>query len=538
MDDSFDYVIVGGGSAGSVLANRLSASPGITVLLIEAGGPDRSILLRMPVAFRILRSRMLWDWGYTSEPEPFAADRRIPAARGKVLGGSSSVNGMMYSRGHPRDYDQWAQQGAAGWSYEEVLPFFRRSERNWRGADAWHGGDGELAVTGMAHDDPLVQALEAAGRAIGLPVSDDLEGAVKEGIGLPDLTTDARGRRASASQAFLRPAQGRRNLSVVTGAHATRILFDGARATGIDYIRAGRILHARGRREVILCGGTYASPQLLMLSGVGPADHLRDHDIPVVADLPGVGQGLQEHPLVPMGFAAQRPFAFGQQLRADRVARSVLQWLARGKGMMGSQPLSAAAFYRSREGLERPDLENLFMPTSLAANVWFPGLARRTPDLLTSLSVALYPESRGSLELNSADPLAKPRIRFNLLKEQSDVALLRHAIRWTRHFLATGPAAEFVGAEQFPGSATRTDAQLEAYIRQTVVTAQHPTSTCRMGTDAQAVVDPQLRVRGVKGLRVADASVMPTLIGGHTNAPAIMIGERAADFVLYGDNQA
>ena len=528
---SYDYVIVGGGSAGSVIANRLSARPDLKVLLLEAGGRDRSILLRMPVAFRILRSRMLFDWGYSSEPEPHAAGRRIPAARGKVLGGSSSINGMMYSRGHPRDYDQWAQMGARGWSFDEVLPYFRRSERNWRGDTPWHGGAGEMSVSRMSRDDPLTQAIEATARRLGHPVTEDLEGQVAEGFGLPDLTTH-RGRRASASKAFLDPVRRRPNLTVVTDAHVSRVVIERGRAVAVEYLRRGGPHRVEVAREVVLSGGAYASPQILMLSGIGPAEHLRATGVHVVHDLPGVGRNLQEHPLAAMGFKARRQFDFGRNLRADRIGLAAALWQLTGRGFLSSQPLTAAAFYKSRPGLERPDLENLFMPTDLNANVWFPGMMRRTQDMMTSLNVALHPESRGFVELASSDPLARPRIQFNLLAEPGDVALLRHSIRWTRDLMAEAPISEFIGDEVFPGPAAATDSQIDAYIRKTAATAQHPTSTCRMGDDAEAVVDPRLRVRGVDGLRVADASVMPTVIGGHTNAPAIMIGERAADFLL------
>ncbi|WP_374680437.1 GMC family oxidoreductase [Hydrocarboniphaga effusa] len=531
MHQAYDYVVIGGGSAGSVLASRLSESAELRVLLLEAGPADDSLFLRMPLAFRLLRAKMMFDWGYDSEPEPFANLRRIPAARGKVLGGSSSVNGMMYSRGHPLDYEKWVRLGATGWSYEEVLPFFKRSERNWRGESRWHGGSGEMPVSAMSRDDALTQALESTARKLGYAVSEDFEGETTEGFGLPDLTIGG-GRRASASTAFLAPAKRRANLSVLTSAHACRLVIERNRAVAVEYIHAGRVHRAEAQREIVLSGGAYASPQLLMLSGIGPADQLRAKGLAVQLDLPGVGQGLQEHPLVAMGFRGKKPFALGECLRADRVALAAMAWQLTGRGFMGTQPLSSAAFYKSSPDCERPDLENLFMPTSLDAQVWFPGVRARKADVMTSLNVVLHPASRGYVDLNSTDPLDKPRIRFNLLAESSDVAGLRHSIRWTRELLSTQPIADYVGDEIFPSAAMKTDAELDRYIRQTAVTAQHPTSTCRMGSDPQSVVDPQLRVHGIDGLRVADASVMPTVIGGHTNAPAIMIGERAAAFML------
>lgn len=530
MAQTYHYVVIGGGSAGSVVAARLSERPENTVLLLEAGGADRSVLLQMPLVFPMLRDSA-FDWGYATDPEPFAADRVVPAARGKVLGGSSSVNGMMYSRGHPRDYDQWRQMGAEGWAYDDVLPYFKKSERNWRGAGPTHGGDGPLSVVPYTSDEPISEAIRQTAGALNYRVLDDFEAGDPEGFALPDSTID-RGRRASASQAFLKPARRRPNLTIVTGAQVTRIVIEKGRATGVDYVQAGRAASVRAAREVVLSGGTFASPQILMLSGVGPADHLREMGIASVADLPGVGAGLQEHPLVPMGFSARRPFRFSQRLRADRLALSVLQWLLTGRGAPSSVPISCVGYYKSRPDLERPDLETVFMATNMAAQVWFPGWRAPAPDILTTLNVLLYPASRGSVRLRSADPLAPPRIQYNFLQDPDDLSRLRQALRWTRDFVRQGALADHVGDEVFPGAALDADAALDAYIRQTVTTGQHPTSTCRMGVGEGAVVDPELRVHGVDGLRIADASVMPTLIGGHTNAPSIMIGEKAADMIL------
>jgi choline dehydrogenase len=527
---SYHYIIIGAGSSGCVVAARLSEHPENKVLLLEAGGRDTSLLLKMPLAFTTLRGHPTLEWGYDTDPEPFANGRNVPAARGKVLGGSSSVNGMMYSRGHPRDYDQWRQMGAEGWSHEEVLPYFKKSERNWRGESAVHGGAGPLSVVPYVSREPISAAIRKTAKGLGYRVLDDFEAGDPEGFALPDSSIQ-RGRRASASKAFLEPARGRPNLTVVTNAHVSRIVVDKGRATGVEYLKDGRLVSAQAG-ETVLCGGAYATPQLLMLSGIGPADHLRELGVPVVLDLPGVGSGLQEHPLVPMAFSLKKPLDFGRRMRADRLALSGLYWLLTGRGTPSNVPLSCIAYYKSRPDLERPDLENIFMGTNMAANVWFPGWRKPAPDQLTSLNVVLRPGSRGSVRLRSADPLDKPRIQFNLLQDPEDLRLLRHALRWTRDFVRQGELAEHVGQEAFPGAALDTDAGLDAYIRQVVGTAQHPACSCKMGDGPDAVVDAQLRVRGVEGLRIADASVMPTLIGGHTNAPCIMIGEKAADMIL------
>ncbi|QIB64903.1 GMC family oxidoreductase [Kineobactrum salinum] len=529
MND-YDYIVVGAGSAGSVIANRLTEDPDVRVLLLEAGGPDRSVYMAMPLAYRLLRTKNLFDWGYHSAPEPCADHRVIDAPRGRVLGGSSSVNGMMYSRGHPQDYDQWSRRGARGWSFEEVLPYFKKSERNWRGETKRHGGSGLLSVSPANRSDPLTASMHETARRLGYPVLDDFEAGDSDGFSLPDLTISNCGRRASAAKAFLRPVRHRSNLKIQTRAQAARILFDKGRAVGVEYVLHGARHTASAQREVVVSGGAFASPHLLMLSGIGPADHLRRHGIEVQADLQGVGQNLQDHVVIPMLFKAKQPFAFGRNLRVDRIAWSAMLWQLLGKGPAGTVPLTSIAYYRSRPDLDRPDLENIFLPTSMMAQVWFSGWRTPAPDLMTSLNLVLRPSSRGCVELQSSDPLAHPRIQYNLLAERDDMERLKFTTAWTRDLMRAAPICDFVGDEISPGPDVTSDKALEAYARKMVMTAHHATSTCAIGS----VVNAELQVNGVAGLRVADASVMPEIVGGHTNAPAIMIGEKAADLLKSG----
>jgi choline dehydrogenase len=527
----FDYVIVGAGSAGCVLANRLSADRTVSVLLLEAGGEDRALTLKIPVYAPKLWFGHQHGWGYDGEPEPNLDGRFIPVPRGKLLGGSSSINGMLYSRGHPRDYDQWRQLGNAGWSYSDILPYYRRAETDWRGEGTYHGGAGPLRVSRHDMSHKMYDLVRDAAVAAGHPETDDFHGAKPEGFGVPDFTTVG-GRRGSTAVTFLRPAMGRPNLAVETGAHAVRVTMEGARAVGVEYVQAGRSAVAHASREVILCGGAINSPHLLMLSGIGPADELRAHGIKPVVDLPGAGRNLQDHASTGIDVLLNRPITFVNQLRVDRVARSLAQWAATGTGPLAGLPVTGMLFARSREGLERPDLQFLISPVRLFAKLWFPGWRKPDGHYLSLRAVLLHPDSRGWVKLRSADPMAKPRITFNLLSEKSDYPPLRAAIRIARELVRHGALAKLIEREASPGEQVQTVAELDAFIRKDVRTAFHPVGTCTMGVGRDAVVDAELRVRGVEGLRVVDASVMPTIIGGNTNAPTIMIAEKASDMIL------
>jgi choline dehydrogenase len=528
--DGYDYVIVGAGSAGCVLANRLSEDRDVRVLLLEAGQADRHLWLRLPLKFRDLMTDMRFNWGYDSEPEPRLGGRRVYIPRGRVVGGSSTINGMIYSRGHPSDYDHWRQLGLAGWGQADVLPYFTRAEAFAAGENAHHGGAGPLAVA-LGDDASIAhRAYIAAGGNAGFPVTGDLNGAAPEGFGRCDYTI-AKGRRASAATAYLRPAQSRANLTVVTGAQAARVVFDKARAVGVEYRAAGRTETARATREVLLAGGAYNSPQLLMLSGIGPADHLRAHGIAPIADAPEVGGNLQDHVHVGVAYATEEMRSFNHQLRADRLTLAFFNWLIFARGYLTTLPVGCLAYIRTRDGLGRPDVELLMNRIAPDARIWFPGIRKPKGGMLGSRIILLHPESRGSVRLRSADPAAKPVIRHNYLAAERDRATLRDGIEAARRIYATAPLKDMVGDEIFPGAAQRGDAALDKYIAETASTMYHPVGTCRMGTDAGAVVDGALKVNGVAGLRVIDASVMPTVPGGHTNAPTIMIAEKAADLL-------
>ena len=529
--DSFDYIIVGAGSAGCVLANRLSEDRDAKVLLIEAGGRDWHPFIHVPLAMRKITFHRRLTWGFATEPEPHCFDRRIPVPRGRVLGGTSSINAMIYARGHPLDYDQWRQMGLAGWGYDDVLPYFKRSEQSWRGANEFHGAAGPLKTSPPGIPSPLYAMFSEAAAKRGFPKSRDYNGAEPEGVAEPEMTIGD-GRRFSTARAFLRPAMTRPNLTVTTDALVHRVVIESGRAVGVELRRDGKLSTVRAEREVVLSAGTYGSPQLLLLSGVGPADELAQIGVSPVLDRPSVGRNLQEHVNCFVTFELTQPLSLQPMLRADRVTWSSLRWALTRTGAMASFPTSIAAFLRIEPGSERPDIELLVSPVAPDGHVWFPGIKKPIGHRFSSRVAVLHPKSRGKVTLRSADPAAKPRILWNLFDDPSDLATLRDGLKAVRGIFAETPLKDVTDHEIRPGPDVKSDAEIETWLRQNCETAHHPAGTCRMGADPDAVVDASLRVNGIESLRVADCSVMPHVVGSNTNAPTIMIAEKAADLIL------
>jgi len=527
----FDYIVVGAGSAGCVIARRLAEDADSRVLLLEAGGADSHLCVRMPLGFLKAMFDPRFGWGFMSEPEPHLGGRPLWVPRGRIFGGCSSINGMFYMRGHPRDFDEWRDLGCEGWGYQDLLPYFRKSETSWRGAGEFHGADGPLHVSAIDTAKLLHEPIMAAARNAGYPLSDDINGAQPEGFARGEVTIDTRGRRASASRAYLGDASRRRNLRIELNALTTKVLIERGRAVGVEYLQHGAKRVMRAEREVILCGGAYNSPQLLLLSGVGPAAELDRLGIQPLVDLPGVGANLSDHPAVMIEFAATAPVTFLNELRIDRAMVSAARWALFGSGPFATQINSANGIVRTHPALDRPDVQYMCNPVRMDAGVWWPGISKRTRHVFSVGVVALHPQSRGRVSLKSDDPRAAPRIAFNLLTDPADLATLRRGIREARRIYRTPPQATLTGAELTPGAAVNSDKDLDAFILQTAQLTQHPVGTCSMGRGEGAVVDSQARVRGVEGLRVADASIMPTVPGGNTNAAVIMVGEKVSDLL-------
>ena len=530
---SFDYVVVGAGSAGCTLANRLSADSSVRVLLLEAGGWDRNLFVKLPLGWGKVLLERIYDWGYDGEPLETMAGRRIECARGKVVGGSSTINAMAYVRGNRGDYARWTSYGLRGWSYDDVLPYFRRQE-NWEGgANHYRGAGGPLATRKSQYHDPLVDAYMAAAAASGHRFNDDYNAEQQDGFARMQMTI-RRGRRESAATAYLHPVLARKNLKVLVDAQVTRVMFKGRRAVGVEYVKDGQRHTVLAEREVIISAGSINSPQILMLSGIGQPEALATHGIEVKVPLPGVGQNLQDHvaALLIYGRGDKSPLVCN--MRVDRLALGIAQAFALGRGFMTDLPGGITGFVRTDSAKPMPDIQLLFIAGSLAAKPYLPPFRKAFPDSFACRIVLLRPESRGSVTLGSADPLARPRIRQDLLSVANDWTQLRKGIVMFRELAQRHELKPFIAREIGPGAQATDDTKLEAYTRQTAVTAHHPAGTCKMGvvSDAMAVVDDELCVRGVERLRVVDASVFPDLVGGNINAPVIMIAERAADLIL------
>jgi choline dehydrogenase len=519
-----DFIVVGAGSAGCAVAARLSEDPATRVVLLEAGGEDKNRWIHIPLGFGKTFADPSVNWCYETEPDPGAADRRVFWPRGKVLGGSSSINGMVYIRGQAEDFDHWRQLGNAGWSFDDVLPYFKRAEHQVRGADGFHGTGGPLCVSDVAQH-PICEAFIASAMELGFPRNDDFNGARQDGVGYHQTTT-RNGRRCSTAVGYLRPAMQRANLRVVTGALTEKVLLEGRRAIGVSFRRNGRLCMARAAREVILCGGAVNSPQLLMLSGIGPQSHLAEFGVPFVHHLPGVGQSLQDHYSAPIKLKCKVPVTVNDVMLSNaRKLKAGLEYYVFHRGPLSMISSPAALFARTRSELASPDIKISISPFS----------AERPQDGLhrfsgfTSIAYQLRPESRGEIKLKSPDPFDAPAVHPNYLAAETDQRTIVAGLKLIRQILANPHMQQFIVSEFQPGPDVATDEQLLDYARRRGGTVYHPTSTCRMGSDPMAVVDAELRVHDIEGLRVADASIMPTVVSGNTNAAAIMIGEKLAD---------
>lgn len=524
----YDYIIIGAGSAGCVLAARLTEDPETRVLLVEAGGPPRAREIAIPAAFSKLFKTAV-DWNYSTEPEPQLHNRSLYWPRGKVLGGSSSINAMIYVRGSARDFDDWERLGNPGWSFGEVLPYFKKSEHQQRGPSEYHAIGGPLHVSDLRYVNPLTQAFLAGAEERGIAGNPDFNAATQEGVGLYQVT-QKNGRRHSAYNAFLQPVLRRRNLTILTQAHATRILLDRHRALGVAYIHNSASHEARAAREVLLCGGAINSPQLLLLSGIGPGEELQRAGIAPLHHLPGVGKNLQDHPMVSAGYVCKQPVS----LRDAASLPNFLRYSVTHRGPLASNVAEAGLFHRTRPNLPVPDLQLLFGPVYYRNH----GFDTHPEHAFGFGPTLIFPQSRGEIVLRSADPLAPPAIRANYFCVPEDLRVIVEGVKLSRAIAHSNAFAPYRGEELHPGLNARTEADLAAFIRAEAQTLYHPAATCKMGNDPLSVVDAQLRVHGIAALRVVDASIMPRVIAGNTNAATIMIAEKAADLIRLGSQQS